>query len=220
MFAAIAPHYDFLNHLLSLNIDRRWRRQAVGSLGWENAPQDTYLDLCAGTMDLAAELASQPGFGGSVVGADFVVPMLALGRGKTARLTAVGADALCLPFNDESFAGCTVGFGVRNLTDLDRGLTEIARVLKPGSRAVILEFSTPTRWPVRQLYLGYFLYLLPAVGWLVTQHRSAYRYLPSSVLDFPKPEQFATRMELAGFRDISQRRLTMGIAMLHVGTRR
>ncbi|HEY2824692.1 MAG TPA: class I SAM-dependent methyltransferase, partial [Gemmatimonadales bacterium] len=161
LFTAIAPSYDLLNHTLSLNIDRRWRRHAVDQLGWSERPSGTYLDLCAGTMDLAAELAGRPGFGGRVIAADFVVPMLRLGRRKHAGVGAVGADALELPFAGGMFDGCTVGFGVRNFSDVDAGLREIARVLKPGGRAVILELATPTAWPIRPLFLMYLRQILP-----------------------------------------------------------
>src|SRR5262245_43545946 len=140
MFTAIAPRYDFLNHLLSLNIDRRWRRRTVRRLDWERTPRGTFLDLCAGTMDLAAALARSSGFAGSVIGADFVVPMLERGRGKAPRLAPVGADALALPFADATFDGAMVAFGVRNLADLDAGLSEVARVLRAGARFVVLEF--------------------------------------------------------------------------------
>src|SRR5439155_7935697 len=149
MFAAVAPRYDLLNHLLSLNIDRRWRRRAVNRLGWEARPDGVYLDLCAGTMDLAAELARRPAFRGRVVGADFALPMLARGKAKAARTVPVAADALDLPFPDAAFDGALVGFGVRNLADLDAGLHEAARILKPGARFVILEFSTPRFAPLR-----------------------------------------------------------------------
>jgi demethylmenaquinone methyltransferase/2-methoxy-6-polyprenyl-1,4-benzoquinol methylase len=218
MFTAIAPHYDFLNHLLSLNIDRRWRKAAVAGLGWEANPRGTYLDLCAGTMDLAALLARQPGFQGSVVGADFVVPMLARGRAKAARAVPVAADALTLPFPDSSFDGAMVGFGIRNLTDLDAGLAEAARVLKPGARFVVLEFATPRFAPLRAVYLFYFRRVLPAVGRAVSKHTDAYTYLPESVLAFPEPEAFAARMA-AGFANVGYERLTGGIAALHHGTR-
>lgn len=219
MFTAIAPRYDFLNHLLSLNIDRRWRRQAVARLGWERCPGGRYLDLCSGTLDLAATLARQPGFLGSVLGADFVLPMLMLGRGKSASVQPVNADALELPFPDRSFDGATVGFGVRNLMDLDAGLAEAARVLRPGARFVILEFSTPVRQPLRALYFFYFRRVLPFIGGLVSQHDDAYTYLPESVLAFPEPEVLAGRITAAGFADVKYEGLLGGICAIHVGTR-
>jgi demethylmenaquinone methyltransferase/2-methoxy-6-polyprenyl-1,4-benzoquinol methylase len=219
LFTAIAPRYDFLNHLLSLNIDRRWRKAAVARLGWEANPRGTYLDLCAGTMDLAALLAGRPAFLGSVVGADFAVPMLARGRGKAARTVPVAADALALPFPDTSFDGAMVGFGVRNLTDLDAGLAEAARVLKRGARFVVLELATPLFAPMRAAYLLYFRRVLPVVGRLVSKHTDAYSYLPESVLAFPDPDAFATRLTSAGFRDVGYQRLTGGIAALHYGAR-
>jgi demethylmenaquinone methyltransferase/2-methoxy-6-polyprenyl-1,4-benzoquinol methylase len=219
MFTAIAPRYDLLNHLLSLNIDRRWRKVAVARLGWEANPRGTYLDLCAGTMDLAAFLAGRPEFGGSVVGADFVVPMLVRGRGKAARTVPVAADALALPFPDASFDGAMVGFGVRNLADLDAGLAEAARVLKRGARLVVLEFATPRCAPLRAAYLLYFRRVLPAIGRLVSKHTDAYSYLPESVLAFPDPEALLTRMTRAGFRDVGYEPLTGGIAALHYGAR-
>jgi len=219
MFTAIAPRYDFLNHLLSLNFDRRWRQQAVQELGWERAPKGRYLDLCAGTLDLGVALAAQPGFRGRVVGADFVQPMLALGRGKSSGVTAVNADVLELPFAACAFDGAMVGFGVRNLADLDAGLAEAARVLKTGARLVILELTTPTWWPLRGLYFLYFRHILPAIGRLVSRHSTAYQYLPDSVLMFPKPEELVVRLEDHGFADVSYRLLWGGICALHWGTR-
>lgn len=219
MFTAIAPRYDFLNHLLSLNIDRRWRRQAVARLGWERRPDGVYLDLCSGTLDLAATLARQPGFRGRVLGADFVLPMLRLGRGKSGSVQAVNADALELPFPDGSFDGATVGFGVRNLSDLDSGLVEAARVLRPGTRLVILEFTTPKTQPMRALYFFYFRRLLPLIGGLFSRHSDAYRYLPESVLAFPEPEALAGRMTAAGFADVTYDRLLGGICAIHVGVK-
>jgi demethylmenaquinone methyltransferase/2-methoxy-6-polyprenyl-1,4-benzoquinol methylase len=219
MFAAIAPRYDFLNHLLSLNVDRSWRRAAVARLGWEQRPGGDYLDLCAGTLDLAAELARSPGFRGSVFGADFAVPMLVRGRGKAARAVPVGADALALPFPAAAFDGALVGFGVRNLADLDAGLAEAARVLKPGARFVILEFSTPRFAPLRAAYLFYFRRILPAIGRMVSKHREAYTYLPESVLAFPEPEALARRFAAAGFHDVAFELLTGGICAVHHGTR-
>jgi len=219
MFSAIAPRYDLLNHLLSFNIDRRWRRRAVNRLGWEARPDGVYLDLCAGTMDLAAELARRPAFRGRVVGADFALPMLERGKPKAARAVPVAADALELPFPDAAFDGALVGFGVRNLADLDAGLRETARVLKPGSRFVILEFSTPRFAPLRAAYLFYFRRLLPAIGRVVSKHREAYSYLPESVLAFPEPDALAARIAAAGFRDVGYELLSGGICALHHAAR-
>ena len=143
MFTAIAPTYDRLNRIISFRFDQRWRRVAVRRLGWERRPTGRYLDLCAGTMDFGATLAAQPGFGGRIVAADFAQAMLRLGRHKSDRLRPVTADALELPFPDERFDGAMVGWGVRNLVDLDAGLAEVARVLKPGARLVILEMTLP-----------------------------------------------------------------------------
>jgi demethylmenaquinone methyltransferase / 2-methoxy-6-polyprenyl-1,4-benzoquinol methylase len=219
VFTAIAPRYDLLNHVLSLNIDRRWRRLAVNRLGWERAPEGTYLDLCSGTMDLAAELGNRRDFRGRIIATDFVQAMLKLGRGKTSRAVPCNADALALPFPDALFDGATVGFGVRNLMDLNAGLAEAARVLKPGARLVILEFAIPSRQPLRSLYLGYFRRLLPAIGRFVSKHRDAYSWLPESVLAFPEPEELAIRMRTTGFSDVGYELFLGGICAIHVGTR-
>ena len=219
MFTAIAPRYDLLNHVLSLNIDRRWRRKAIATLKWQSAPGGTYLDLCAGTLDLAAELDRQVGFEGEVIGADFVVPMLHLGKAKGTGVRPVGADALDLPFPDQRFAGCTVGFGVRNLADLQAGLVEAHRVLRPGARFVVLEFGTPKPGAFRALYLWYFKHVLPRIGRLVSQHGSAYTYLPSSVEAFPEAEAFCDLMRGAGFRNVGATPLTCGVAHLYWGDR-
>lgn len=219
MFTAIAPRYDFLNHLLSFNADRRWRRRAVRRLSWERTPDGRYLDLCAGTLDLAATLARTPGFRGSVVGADFAIPMLERGRRKDARIAPVGADALALPFGPEAFDGAMVAFGVRNLANLDAGLAEVRRVLRPGARLVVLEFTTPRFAPLRALYLFYFRRVLPAIGRAVSKHRDAYSYLPESVLAFPAPDALASRLTNAGFRDVRFELLTGGICAVHHGTR-
>ncbi len=219
MFAAIAPRYDVLNHLLSLNVDRAWRRAAVRRLGWERQPDGTYLDLCAGTLDLASTLARQPGFCGRVIGADFVVAMLARGKGKAARTRPVGADALTLPFADGRFDGAMVAFGMRNLADLDAGLKEARRVLRPGARFVVLEFATPRFAPLRALYLFYFRRVVPAIGRAVSKHRDAYTYLPESVLEFPDPDAFARRLGDAGFSDVRYELLSGGICAVHHATR-
>lgn len=219
VFTGIAPRYDLLNHVLSLNADRRWRRAAVDALGWERAPTGRYLDLCAGTLDLAAELGNRPGFAGQVVGADFVPAMLRHGRGKSERTLPAAADALRLPFADASFDGAMVGFGVRNLMDLDAGLREAARVIRPGGRLVVLEFSTPGWQPLRGLYLAYFTQVLPRIGRLVSKHRSAYDWLPASVLAFPSPPTLGTRLEAAGFGPVAWRTMWGGIVALHTADR-
>ena len=219
VFTGIAPRYDLLNHVLSLNADRRWRRAAVDELGWKAHAGGQYLDLCAGTLDLAAELGNRPGFSGRVVGADFVPAMLRGGVGKSARVEPTAADALQLPFAAATFDGATVGFGVRNLMDLDAGLGEAARVLKPGARLVVLEFSTPRAQPMRALYLTYFRHVLPRIGRMVSKHRSAYDWLPASVLAFPEPPALAARFSAAGFVNVRWRTLWGGIVALHVGER-
>src|SRR2546423_10922668 len=212
MFTAIAPRYDFLNHLLSLNVDRSWRRAAVRRLAWERTPDGTYLDLCAGTLDLAATLAREPAFAGRVVGADFAIPMLAWGKGKTARTRPVGADALTLPFADGRFDGAMCAFGVRNLADLDAGLREAHRVLRPGARFVVLEFTTPRLAPLRALYLFYFRRVLPAIARAVSKHRAAYTYLPESVLEFPPPPALARRFSAACFPALADHLRPVGAA--------
>ncbi len=229
MFSAIAPRYDLLNHLLSLGIDRAWRRAAVDALGWEGRAEGRYLDGCAGTLDLAAELARRPGFRGIVVGADFSTAMLRFGRGKGpaeregaavgGRILPAAADGLALPFGDGAFDGATVGFGVRNFADLAAGLAELARVLKRGSRLVILDFTLPPSPVLRALYLFYFRRVLPLVGRAVSGHPTAYSYLPASVGAFPLPRDLEERLERSGFHGCGHRLLTGGIAALHWGIR-
>lgn len=221
IFSQIAPRYDVLNHVLSLNIDRRWRRQAIAMLDWQRSPAGVYVDLCAGTLDIAAELSRLRGFRGTVIGADFAEPMLRAGAGKAPRatVTPVAADALQLPLPDGAADGTIVAFGIRNLADLDSGLREVHRVLAPGARFVILEFSTPRVPAVRLLYRTYFHHVLPVIGGLVSGHPSAYRYLPASVATFPVEEELARRMRAVGFGRVEWRSLTMGIAALHVGVK-
>ena len=221
IFSEIAPRYDLLNHLLSFNIDRRWRQRAIGELAWPRAAEGTYVDLCAGTLDVGTQLVRQAGFRGLVLGTDFAEPMLRAGAGKAPRerLSPVNADALALPLREGSADGAIVAFGIRNLADLDAGLREVHRVLKPGCRFVILEFSTPRSGVVRAGYHAYFHHVLPLIGGLVSGHRTAYRYLPESVANFPVQEELAARMRAAGFRDVRYRDLTFGVAAIHVGTK-
>ncbi|MDB4883156.1 MAG: Ubiquinone/menaquinone biosynthesis methyltransferase ubiE [Gemmatimonadetes bacterium] len=219
VFEQIAPRYDLLNHLLSLNIDRLWRRRALRALGWTAVPAGRYLDLCAGTLDVGAELSRQPGFRGFIVGADFAVPMLQAGLGKAPAsvLGPVAADAQQLPLADGSMQGAAVAFGIRNVVSLDRALAEVHRVLAPGARFVILEFTTPRSAIVRTLYHLYFHHLLPLIGGVISGHRTAYKYLPRSVAHFPGEAELARRMTDAGFVDVAWESLSFGIAAIHVG---
>jgi len=219
MFTAIAPTYDRLNRIISLRLDQRWRRYAVRRLGWERAPEGMYLDLCAGTLDFGATLARQNGFRGRIVGADFVLRMLRLGRNKSPRLAPVNADALALPFPDRTFDGAMVGWGVRNLMDLDAGLRETARVLEPGARLVILEMTLPPNPRLRRVFQVYFRQVLPWIGRIVSKHTTAYTWLPESTEAFPGPQELARRMETHGFTDVRYELFLGGVTALHVGTR-
>lgn len=221
IFSEIAPRYDLLNHVLSLNIDRGWRREAVKRLEWERSAEGTFLDACAGTFDLALELARRDAFRGRVVASDFAEPMLITGASKLSgvRVSPVCGDSLRLPFPDASFHGATVGFGVRNLSDLGRGLAEFHRVLRPGARLVVLEFTTPPNPLVRAGYHFYFHRILPVVGRVVSGHPWAYTYLPESVKEFPGPRDFEALFRGAGFAETGHRLLTFGIAAVHWGVK-
>ncbi|MBI1808552.1 MAG: ubiquinone/menaquinone biosynthesis methyltransferase [Gemmatimonadetes bacterium] len=219
IFSEIAPRYDLLNHLLSVGIDKAWRRAAIARLGWERHPTGWYLDLCAGTLDVGAALARRRGFKGHVVAADFAEPMLRAGAGKASRdvLAPVVADALALPVATDSCDGAIVAFGFRNVADLDAGFAEVLRLLAPGARFVILDLSTPRSVVVRTLYQLYFHHVLPLIGGIVSGHRTAYRYLPESVANFPETGALAARMSAAGFVNVEYRTLSFGIAAMHVG---
>jgi demethylmenaquinone methyltransferase/2-methoxy-6-polyprenyl-1,4-benzoquinol methylase len=221
LFSEIAPRYDLLNHLLSLNVDRGWRRRAVDRLRWSERPEGVYLDACAGTFDLSLELAGRPGFRGQVVASDFASPMLLEGKGKLEGkpVAPVCGDTLRLPFPDGIFQGAMVAFGVRNLADVGSGFREFARVLEPGSHLVVLEFTEPPNPLLRRLFLFYFHRILPLVGRIVSGHPWAYTYLPRSVTDFPAPPRLAEMMKEAGFRAAEWEFLTGGIAALHVAVR-
>lgn len=221
IFSEIAPRYDLLNHVLSLNIDRRWRRKAIASLGVERDPAGRYLDLCAGTMDVAAEVSRLPMFRGVVIGADFAEPMLRAGARKIrgSSIAPVTADAVQLPIASGQLAGAIVAFGIRNVAGLDDALREALRVLIPGGRFVVLEFSTPRMRLLRVLYQLYFHHVLPRIGRLISGHRTAYQYLPRSVANFPVEEELARRMKAAGFTKVSWSSLSLGVAAIHVGER-
>lgn len=219
IFSEIAPRYDLLNHVLSANIDRGWRRKAIAELGISRDPGGVYLDLCAGTLDISAAIAGTAGFIGSVISADFAEPMLRAGRAKigSARIAPVTADALELPLASGTISGAIVGFGIRNVAGLDAGLAEVRRVLAPGARFVILEFSTPRSAIVNAGYQLYFRNVLPAIGRLISGHPTAYTYLPRSVANFPVGEELASRMTSAGFSNVRWRALTLGVVAIHVG---
>jgi len=222
MFSGIAPRYDFLNRLLSLGVDRRWRRKAVA----EMLPSvgGRHLDLATGTADMALEVLLQKGNGATVAGADISLEMMRIGRekcrkaGAGERVAFVRAPGEALPFRDGVFDSACVAFGIRNVVDRERGLRELVRVVRPGGRVVVLEFSTPRGAVFSALYRFYFTRVLPRIGGLFS-HRSAYTYLPDSVLSFPEPKAFEWMMRAAGCSAVSSRPLTFGIVTLYVGTR-
>ncbi|HKV07086.1 MAG TPA: ubiquinone/menaquinone biosynthesis methyltransferase, partial [Thermoanaerobaculia bacterium] len=217
MFAGVAPRYDLLNHVLSASLDLVWRRKAAAALG--PSPGAEVLDLCCGTGDQATALRRR---GARVAAADFCVPMLAIARKKFGRMTAprpaaLAADALALPFPKRRFSGATVSFGLRNVADLDAAIRQLASVLRPGGRLVVLECAIPRWQPLKAIYLFYFLRLLPWIGRLVSPRGSAYTYLPESVLTFPQRRDFLDRMASAGFTDLSWKDLSGGTVCLYSG---
>ena len=219
MFNGIAPKYDLLNHLLSMGIDKSWRRKAMRELG--GGRRGTVLDIACGTGDFSIE-ALRHGVE-RVVGADISENMLAVAREKARekgledRLEFRYGDSENLDFEDGTFDAVTVAFGVRNFEHLERGLAEMCRVLRPGGKVVVLEFSTPERFPMKQLYRFYFKQILPRVGGFVSGDRKAYEYLPASVFAFPQGDRFLQIMRSCGYRNVAQRRLTFGIASLYTG---
>jgi demethylmenaquinone methyltransferase/2-methoxy-6-polyprenyl-1,4-benzoquinol methylase len=223
MFGEIAARYDFLNHLLSLGADIYWRWRTVRKVPpGGDAP---ILDLCTGTGDLALAYHRASKGRTAVVGADFCHPMLVIGRDKAAQARAehvafVEADAQKLPFPDNHFQIVSVAFGLRNVTDTDRGLREMVRVCRPGGRIAVLEFSMPGWQPFRFLYGWYFRRVLPRIGQALARNRQeAYNYLPQSVGEFPSGEVFSERMRLAGASQVRYYPLTLGIATLYVGSK-
>jgi demethylmenaquinone methyltransferase / 2-methoxy-6-polyprenyl-1,4-benzoquinol methylase len=217
MFARISSRYDLLNHLLSANIDKRWRRATIRKLRPLLPKGARVLDVACGTGDLSIEIFERTG--AEVVGLDFCRPMLDLARQKTQQIDFVEGDALGLPFADQTFDAVTIGFGLRNLSSVESGLDELRRILKPGGRVAILEFSQPTARGFRALVNFYYARVLPRFGGLLSS-RSAYEYLPDSISRFPNQEKLAELMGNAGFDDVSFENLTGGIAALHTGRRR
>ena len=223
MFDGIASKYDLLNHLLSLNVDKVWRRRVVRRVPALTGP---VLDVCTGTGDLAFEYDAAYHGRVPVVGSDFSGAMLerAVAKARTAgvgdRLRFVQADTQQLPFPDDTFEVVAVAFGLRNVTDYDRGLDEMTRVARPGGRVAVLEFSKPRHWFLGRLYRSYFRYLLPLVGQTLSRSAErAYVYLPASVMEFPDGEALALRMRAAGLRDVTVTPFTFGVATLYVGTK-
>ena len=217
MFAKIAPRYDLLNHVLSANIDKRWRRRVVARFQALLANHGRILDVGCGTGDLSILLFEKTG--AQVTGIDFCGPMLKLAQTKAPQLQFIEGDALNLPFAEASFDGLTIGFALRNLADVERGLRELLRVLKPNGHLAILEFSQPVNPVFARLVRFYYWRLLPWLGGLVSGSRGAYEYLPDSILKFPNQETLAAMMRSAGFVDVRFENLCGGVAALHLGRR-
>ncbi|HEX5887119.1 MAG TPA: bifunctional demethylmenaquinone methyltransferase/2-methoxy-6-polyprenyl-1,4-benzoquinol methylase UbiE [Pyrinomonadaceae bacterium] len=219
MFAGIAKRYDLLNHLLSGNVDKRWRR-IVAKRVREKLPSSSsrILDVACGTGDLSLTLFENTG--ARVVGTDFCRPMLEIAAGKIPhRIPLIEGDALDLPFRDGAFEVVTIAFGLRNLASVEGGLAELRRVLKPGGWVAVLEFSRPANAIMRPLFGLYFTRVLPLMGGLVSGSRMAYSYLPASVQKFPDQRQLSLLMQRAGFEQVQFENLTGGIAALHMGKR-
>lgn len=217
MFDRIAPRYDLLNRAMTAGLDGRWRQAAAAAA--DLAAGDRALDCCTGTGDLALALADRVTRSGEVVGVDFAEEMLVRARAKAAargaRIDFRPGDALDLPFADGSFDAATVAFGIRNVSDLDRGLAEMARVVRPGGRVVVLEITTPRR--LRRFYEVWFDRVVPRLGRVLGRDGAAYSYLPASVRRFPDPPALAARMAAAGLVDVRWRPLAGGIVALHHG---
>lgn len=217
MFARISPRYDLLNHLLSANIDTRWRRRVVRKLQPQLRSDAKVLDVGCGTGDLSIELFEKTG--AQVTGIDFCRPMLELAQVKAPHLRFVEGDALRLPFSDAAFDCVTVAFALRNLASVEQGLAELKRVLKPGGLVAVLEFSQPTVPGIRQLIRFYYWRLMPWIGGLLSGLRSAYEYLPDSISRFPDQQTLASMMRAVGFAEVEFENLSGGIAALHTGRR-
>jgi len=223
MFGEIAPSYDRMNHLLSMNVDRLWRRKTVKTLKPNSL--EPILDCCTGTGDLAFAFERATKSQVPITAADFCEEMLEVGRSKiparrSTQVTFVQADTQNLPFEDNSYQIVSAAFGLRNVADTDRGLREMVRVCKRGGQVAVLEFSTPRYQPIRGMYQWYFKNILPRIGQALARNSSsAYNYLPDSVGDFPAYEQLTDRMRAAGLRSARFLPLTFGIATLYIGSK-
>ena len=220
MFTSIAPRYDFLNRLLSVGQDKYWRQRAIDLL--DPMRNERILDVATGTGDMVIEVAKR-NLSVQIFGIDFSQRMLDLGRIKIARNGYNQAVSLqigsgeCLPFADESFDGVICAFGIRNFADVQLGLREFFRVLKPGGRVVVLEFSIPQNQFLKTAYEWYFNLILPKIGNIISGHSNAYSYLPESVANFPSQKKFIKWIEKIGFKKVSFSELTFGIVSIHRG---
>jgi demethylmenaquinone methyltransferase/2-methoxy-6-polyprenyl-1,4-benzoquinol methylase len=222
MFGEIAPKYDRMNHLLSMNVDRYWRWKAVRKL----APNqnDPILDVCTGTGDLAFSFSKYTDGKAPVIGSDFCYEMLEVGKQKNSKrnqdVSFVEADAQNLPFEDDHFQVVSAAFGLRNVSDTDLGLREMTRVCKPGGKVAVLEFSVPRYQPIKGMYGWYFRNVLPKIGQMLARNdSSAYNYLPDSVGEFPSYGKLTERMLSAGMSSAEFYPLTFGIATLYIGVK-
>lgn len=220
LFDNIAPDYDKLNHILSMNIDKGWRKKAVKEIVDKESPLNI-LDVACGTGDFTIEIAQKAAKGSTITGIDLSEGMMTIGREKIA---AAGVDAQMvqgdcenLPYSDGEFDRISVGFGVRNFEHLELGLSEMCRVLKQDGKLVVLELSVPSNPIIRWCYKLYFLKILPAIGGWISGDRGAYEYLPASVLRFPAPDVFMEMMRNAGFNKVTHRSLTFGICRMYIG---
>ena len=220
LFDNIAPDYDRLNHLLSLNIDKGWRKRAVRELVDTTSPLNV-LDVACGTGDFTIEIAQKVPHGSQVTGIDLSEGMMKIGREKIAsagvKAEMVQGDCEALTFENETFDRISVGFGVRNFEHLDLGLKEMCRVMKRDGKLVVLELSVPSNAIIRWCYKLYFLKILPAIGGMISGDRGAYEYLPASVLRFPAPEKFMQMMKEAGFTQVTHKPFTFGICRMYIG---
>jgi demethylmenaquinone methyltransferase/2-methoxy-6-polyprenyl-1,4-benzoquinol methylase len=217
MFNNIAGKYDFLNHFLSMGIDKSWRKKAIAEVGTVNPK--AILDVATGTGDLAiAAVKLNPQ---QITGVDIAEQMLEIGNKKIkaqnldSLITLQKGDSESMPFANGTFDATMCAYGVRNFEHLEKGLSEMYRVLRPGGKVVILEFSQPTRFPIKQLYHFYFRFILPALGKLVSKHSRAYTYLPESVMAFPEGKKFCDLLASCGFKEVKARPLTFGITTLY-----